>query len=281
MSHIELTTKRKDEILEYKMDKFLISNYEHFQKAQRNNMNFNLLISGDGKTRTGKTTIAVQSACYFDDTFLDNWKSRIVYDWELLISTSNKLQPGQAIIYDEARDVLNSASSMTRYCQKLLTFFSRVGSKNLYIFVVLPDFFDLPKSLAIVQSHCLINCYFRNGFQRGYFDFFNDNQKKYLYVMGKKFLDYKAANPSFKGTFTKWFPIDYNIYEAHKQAEFERINKKKEKPMSSAQIKYRKRIAILMEWLKKDFKQTQKEIAKHLDITPEEVSQFLKRENNK
>lgn len=240
----------------------------------KNNMNFNVMISGHGKTRTGKTTKGIQTAAYLDKTFLDNWRTRIVYDWELLISTANSLKPGQAIIYDEARDVLNSAHSMSSYCQRLLTFFSRCGSKNLFIIVILPDFFDLPKSLAVVQSHMLIDCYFKNGFQRGFFNFFNDNQKKYLYLMGKRDLNYDAAKPSFQGTFTKWFPLSYEEYEEHKQKEFERIaNKTTQKSENSrSTVKQKQRVKVLIDHIQKNEGLTQDEIAEILHLSRPTVS---------
>ena len=107
-----------------------------------------------------------------------------------------------------------------------MNFFSQCGSKNLYIIIILPDFFELPKSIAIVQSIYLVNCHFKKGFQRGNFDFFNHKQKKYLYIRGQKFLDYKAVLPSFRGTFTKFFPIPRIQYENHKQKKLQELRDK-------------------------------------------------------
>ena len=277
MSHSEVFTMRRGKVVKFKIHTWLKDNLDIMVEARRGNLNFNGLTSGDGKTRTGKTTITIQEACYVDHTFLDNWKTRIIYDWDELIEVCNKLKPGQAVIYDEARDVLNSANSMSRYCQKLLTFFSRVGSKNLFIFVVLPDFFDLPKSLAIVQSHFLINVYFRNGFQRGFFNFFNDNQKKYLYIMGKKFLDYNAAKPSFKGTFTNFFPLNYTTYEAHKQEAFKRVEAKKKKRIieSPRVIKYKDQIRVLVKYTMEKENKTQKEMGQMIGVTQKTIGNYL------
>lgn len=277
MSMSQVSTTRRGKEVKFKIHTWLKENLDIMLKARKTNLNINGLISGDGKTRTGKTTMAIQCASYVDKTFLDHWQKRIVYDWDDLIKTSYKLKPGQTIIYDEARDVLNSANSLNKYCQKLLTFFSRIGSKNLFIFVVLPDFFDLPKSLAIVQSHFLINVYFRNGFTRGFFDFFNDTQKKYLYIMGKKYLNYQQVKPSFKGTFNSWFPLNYNTYEKHKQEAFANIEaKKKNQKLPSARMrKYLKIIKVLITQLKKNKVLTQKEIAKICGVSQQTISIYL------
>ena len=262
MAHTEVETiGLKGETLKWKIHTALKKNLDHIKTANSNDIDFKILISGDGKTRTGKTTEGVQMACYLDPSFLSNWKTRIVYDGEELIKQGNSMQPGQCLLYDEARQVLNSKNQMNGYAKNLMNFFSQCGDKNLYIIIILPDFFELPKSIALVQSIYLINCHFMRGFERGFFDFFNHKQKKYLYIRGQKFLDYKAVLPSFKGTFTKFFPIPLIQYKNNKHNKLQELRKKDKKPANNILIKKQKeRVRRAIEYMHENLKLTYKEI---------------------
>ena len=52
--------------------------------------------------------------------------------------------------------------------------------------------------------------------ERGYFDFFNRKDKRYLYIKGKKYNNYSCQTPSFRGRFDKYFLFDKNEYEKMK-----------------------------------------------------------------
>ena len=145
MSHTKVTSGK----FTWKLHSFLKDNLDHLIKANKNDWDFKLLVSGDGMTRTGKTTIAVQCAAYLDDTFIENWKERMIFDGQGLIKVSQTLKKGSAIVYDEAREGLDSKKQMERYTKNLLDFFSQCGNLNLYIFIVLPVSFELPKSFVV------------------------------------------------------------------------------------------------------------------------------------
>ena len=251
----------KGETLKWKIHTALKKNLDHIKVANSNDIDFKILISGDGKTRTGKSTEGTQMACYLDPSFLPNWKTRMVYDGQELIKQGNSMKPGQCLVYDEARQVLNSKNQMNGYAKNLMNFFSQCGSKNLYIIIILPDFFELPKSIALVQSIYLINCHFMRGFERGFFDFFNHKQKKYLYIRGQKFLDYKAVLPSFRGTFTKFFPIPRLQYENHKQKKLQELRDKEPKAKNSVRVELHKsRVRLAITYMHDDLKMTYKNI---------------------
>lgn len=276
MSHTEVYTIRKGQKEYFMMHVWLKNNLDIMKDNIPKDHNFNILGSGNGKTRTGKTTIFCQIAAYLDPGFPDNWRNQVVYDWEKLITVAETLKPGQVLLYDEARKVLNSVKSMTNYCQALLDFISEIGDRNLFLIVVLPDFFDLPKSLALVQSHCLINVYYRD-FQRGYFDFFNDDAKRNLYIKGKPWRDYHASPPIFKGTFTKYFPIDLEEYKKHKHDELKRLRSiKKERPLSERTREYLEVIKKLIDYLRKKCKLTQYEIAEIAGKRQQTISAYLR-----
>lgn len=279
MSHTEVWTKIKGKEVWFKIHTWLKSNLDIMMSKTSKDFNFNILISGDGKTRTGKTTFGLQIASYVDKDFPDNWRNQVVYDWEDLEKISDTLKPGQALVYDEARKVLNSTRSMTKYCQNLLDFISEIGDKNLFLIIILPDFFDLPKPLALVQSHILINVYWRK-FTRGFFGFFNDRKKTNLYIKGKQWRNYHAEKPSFDGTFTKFFPIDMEEYKKHKHSNLKRIRSKKKKRTKSARTQeYLKIVKILIDHIKKEEGKTQKEIADITGKSQQTISLYLRDTN--
>ena len=203
-------------LLKFQLHTYLKENLDLIIKHNLNDWDFKMLYSGDGMTRTGKSTKACQDACYCDPTFAPNWQERVIFDGKKLKETAYKIGKNKALVYDEAREGLDSKKQMERYTKNLLDFFSQCGNLNQMIFIVLPEYFELPKTVAITQSIYLINCYARKGFDRGYFDFFNRIDKKYLYIKGTKYLDYKGQRPTFKGTFTNWLPFDRKEYEALK-----------------------------------------------------------------
>ena len=73
MSHIEINNGNK----KWMMHELLVNNLKLIKKHNTDDWDFKMLISGDGMTRTGKSTIAAQIAQYLDPTFGDNYKVKL------------------------------------------------------------------------------------------------------------------------------------------------------------------------------------------------------------
>jgi hypothetical protein len=248
-----------------------------------NDWDFKILISGDGMTRTGKSTVASQIAHYLDPTFKKNWKSRVVFDSERLIDVAYKIGKNKAIVYDEAREGLDSKRQMETFSKNLLNFFSQCGNLNHFIIIVLPEFFELPKSIAITQSIFLINCYARDGFRRGYFEFHSRKSKRYLFIKGQKFLDYKVQKPDFLGTFNNWIPFDRIEYEELKSKALVELNKK-ENPQKNKEDKqtHKNRVSLLLKHLLTKHGYKPEQMAEILGIGRTTVhEEYLKGENTR
>lgn len=196
----------------FKFHELLADNLAYVTRNQQKDWDFKILISGDGMTRTGKSTMAFQIASFLDEGFADNWKNQVVFSGDKLIEQAYKIGKKKVLVYDEAREGLDSKKQLESYTKHILDFFSQCGNLNHVVIIVLPDFFDLPKSISITTSTFLINCY-SHGFTRGYFDFFDRVNKKNLYINGQKFRDYRAWKGNFKGTFTDYIPFDRKEYE--------------------------------------------------------------------
>ena len=250
------------------MHEALCNNLDYLIKQQKNDWDFKCLVSGDGMTRTGKSTIAFQLALYLDSDYADNWKIQTVFDGAILIETAYKIGKGKVIVYDEAREGLDSKKQMMMYTKNLLDFFSQCGNLNHIVIIVLPEYFELPKTVAITQSIFLINCYANDGFDRGYFDFFNRKDKKYLYINGQKYLDYKAQRPSFKGTFVNFIPFDREEYETLKNKSLILIRKRESySDMKDSHDTELIRVKILIKYLQKELKIKALPIAERLGIS--------------
>jgi hypothetical protein len=83
---------------------------------------------------------------------------------------------------------------MKQTTQAVRDYLRECGQYNMLNILVLPEFFDLPKGIALSRSIAMINVYWlpdKDGnFQRGFFKFYNKPDKKKLYLLGKKDLDY-------------------------------------------------------------------------------------------
>lgn len=196
---------------QYYMDGYLKSNYDIAKKVIQADWDFVFLI--DGTEGGGKSVIAQQGATYCDPTFNI---SRIAFTPEEFQAKIKAAGKYQAVIYDEAYTGLSSRGVMSDINKVLVSMLAEIRQKNLFVFVVMPTFFDLDKYVALWRSRALIHVYTGEEFQRGYFAFYNVDRKKELYILGKKFYSYKQPRYNFNGRFTNYYTVDEKAYRALK-----------------------------------------------------------------
>jgi len=175
---------------------------------------WDMIFCYDGYEGSGKSTKAIQDAFYCDPTLTleritftpDDFKKQII-----------KAQQYQAVVYDEAYTGLSSRSAMSRVNKTLVQMLAEIRQKNLFVFVVMPTFFDLDKYVALWRTRALVHVYSPGNFERGYFAFYNIDKKKDLYINGKKYYSYSKPKPNFIGRFTKYFPLDKTEYRRKKK----------------------------------------------------------------
>lgn len=211
-------------------------------KNIKNDWDFTIIITGQGEVRVGKSMIAMQIACYWSYMMEKyhkikvpfNVKQNFVFEGKKLIESGNHLgqsHPYSALTFDEAGADLEGRKVMQSATQEVLDYFRECGQYNMLNILVLPEFFDLPKGIALSRSIFLIDVYYtadKEGyFQRGFFNFFSRRQKKWLYLKGKRDLNYKAANYDFHGRFYNFYPVDEKEYRLAKQEALSRRESKK------------------------------------------------------
>lgn len=132
------------------------------------------------------------------------------------------------IILDESDDL--TGHSLSQEVKKIKRFLRKAGQLNLLMVMILPDFFEFPKSIAVNRSVALITVDYGEHFERGHFKFYDFRKKKKLYIRGKAFNDYDVSECTFKGHFTGQYLVDEEEYRREKYRDlFEDANKEKVK----------------------------------------------------
>lgn len=230
------------------LDGMLKEQIDVLLKNIKNDWDFTIIITGGGETRVGKSVLAMQIAAYWVQQIKELYnidlpfsvKNNFVLEGAKLIQAGNRLgkeYPYSPLIFDEAGADLEGRKIMQTTTQDVLDFYRECGQYNLLNILVLPEYFDLPKGIALSRSICLIDVYSyadeNDIFQRGFFNFYSRRNKKYLYLKGKKELDYNATKYNFHGRFYNFYPIDEKEYRLLKQ---EALSKRESRKRNKFQI---------------------------------------------
>ena len=186
----------------------------------------------------------------------------LAFSPEDLMRLGRTLKKNSVIIYDEGRTGLDAKTTMSALNRMLEDFFQECGQYNHVILIVLPDFFKLHADYAVSRSYFLVDVFLDDSFNRGYFNFYNEVQKDFLYNHGKKRLGilskYNASYPSFSGKFSNWFPFDRDKYSLLKRLAL------KKKELTARRTKIKEQRDALMSLYKEETQDTLTEIAKRM-----------------
>jgi hypothetical protein len=202
-----------------------------------------ILISGSGMVRVGKSVLAQQIGFYMSHRLKTPFTiNNIVFSGAELMEKARTMEKHSVFVYDEARGELDTKKVMEDITKTLMDFFAECGMYNHVIIIVLPDFFDLPKGIAISRSELLINVYRDRAvkkdedseevvsFERGFFHGYHRNSKKKLYILGKKnYNDYDIVKRDFFGKFPNVFTVDKEEYLGKKLTYLARDRNKDDK----------------------------------------------------
>ena len=247
----------------YYLDENLASNIDILAKKIVKDMDFVLLVSGNGMVRVGKSALAQQVGTYYthqvnkkhklNNTFNEN---NIVFDSAELIDRALDLPKYSVLILDEGDDLTENYWSQVS--RDLKRFFRKCGQLNLFLILLIPDYFEMNKSYAITRSVALLNVKFYGAFERGMFQFFDFETKKELYLKGKRDLNYRAAKPAFDGSFINLYTIGDKKYREMKRKNLEEDNRDEygefteyEKKMGVHKINKNAKEFLLKRYLKK------------------------------
>jgi|ETNvirnome_2_300_1030623.scaffolds.fasta_scaffold00142_36 hypothetical protein len=195
----------------YYMDGYIKANLDLAKKAIRKDWDMIFIV--DGLERGGKSVFTQQCAYYCDNSFNVD---RVCFTPREFEEAVLKAKPYQAVVFDEAFVGLSARRATSKVNHSLVKMLSEIGQKNLFIFIVLPCFFELDKYPAIWRSRALFHVYTGDNFQRGNVSMYDYERKKNLYVYGKKFLSYTKSKPNFIGSFTNFYVLNEKKYRRKK-----------------------------------------------------------------
>lgn len=198
------------------IDKFLYENLKFLASKIGNDMTFlavafsSTLEVGTGKsvlmTQIGETWTALVNKIYGLDLQFN--EENIVWHPKDLIQKSFKLPKYSFILLDEWEDA-HYWSELGKY---LRSYFRKCRQQNLFIGVIIPNYFQLNINYAIGRSIFAIDVKFNDELERGNYSFYDFKAKRDLYIRGKKFQDYRCIKPTFQGLFTDGYGVDRAKY---------------------------------------------------------------------
>jgi|TARA_Y100000296_G_C5154368_1_gene248171 hypothetical protein len=195
-------------------------------------------------------------------------EKNIVFHPKDLINTALTLPKYSCIILDEWED----AHYWSELGITLRQFFRKCRQLNLFMIIICPNFFQLPVGYAISRSVFAIDVRFEGEFDRGYFRFYNFDNKKDLYIKGKKTYNYNVASCNFHGRFTDGYAVPRDIYETKKRNDLMKYEEKDKTKISEKDIK-----AKLFSTIVSNLKGVSiKELAEASNVTPRTAFRWIK-----
>ncbi len=197
---------------EFYIDGYLKENLDRAKEIIKKD--WDMIFLYDGYEGSGKSVKAMQDAYYCDPTFdLD----RVTFNPKEFTKAIKSSKEYQSVIYDEAYTGLSSRAAMSLINRTLVKMLAEIRQKKLFVFIVMPTFFDVDKYVALWRSRALIHVYTGDNFERGFFSFYNMERKKDMYVLGKKFYNYFKPSPNFRGRFMNTYVVDEDEYRKKKK----------------------------------------------------------------
>lgn len=243
------------------IDGYLKSNLDALIKNVKKKYDAFIVITG--KEGYGKSSLAAQIALYCDNTFsLD----RCCFTDEQFAEATEKAEKFQAVVFDETMGYLSSRGAMSKFNRRLIKIMSEMRSKQLFVILCIPNFFELDRYPAIHRTTGLIHIY-----KRSFFGSYDYPTKKKLYLMGKRIYSYTTP-PNFRGRFAKYFVYDEEEYEKKKQAAISQWTEEKKENTS---VTLMQRNILISECHKRGM--DKEEIAEKIELSPLSIAKILRK----
>ncbi len=253
--------------------------FESLQKIKgimgKRNVDFHCAVSG--YPGVGKSKFTSQVASILDPTFTED---RMHQTTEAFMKAVNdETQPLKCHVLDEAWDGLSSSAVRKEIGKLFVNLLNVVRQKRLYIIIVLPDFFELSKHIAIFRTRWLFHCYGENFGDVGNFAGFGQEAKKMLYIKGKPFLNYNAHPYDVHGKFTNGNPSNFNWERYENVIKKESLGKSTEKMENESKAVSQRNTLIGI--MKNTHRHSTKELAELLGMHIKVVQRLVKIEKDK
>lgn len=224
------------------IDQTYYENLKVLAEVIKDDMTFLGIISSSTlEVGTGKSVFAQQTAEAWislvneihKENIPDLTMKNIVFKPKDLIERAFEVPKYSVVIVDEWDD----AHYWSELGVSLRQFFRKCRQLNLFILLIIPNFFQLPISYAVSRSVFFVDVRFEGKFERGFFRFFNFKKKKDLYIYGKKTNNYDCVKPDFIGRFTKGYAVNEQEYRAAKMKDMIEADKELKKGITPTHVK--------------------------------------------
>ncbi len=198
--------------------KAVLKNKEAYIKSGGGNKMTSAVIVVDGKSNSGKSTIASQIGLFFDPTMtLEN-----NYAWNLdrLEYLAEHCYPGKIIIFDEAM-VLNSRSANSAENLRMVITLAQIRSKGVFFIFCINSVHQLEKTIPLSRANFLIHVK-RIGGISGIPKYvaYDEDRMKDLVIKNAGKYSYRGVMPNTDWmTFSRYFIFDDVLYDKMKHKE--------------------------------------------------------------
>ena len=240
----------------------LKTNLDIIKKASTLDWDFIFIV--DGIEGAGKSVFTQQLAYYLDPT-LDI--SRICFSGEEFIEACINAKKYQAVIYDEAITGANIRQAMNDVNVDVMKMMGMIRQKNLYIFIVIPSFFDLDRYIALWRSRAVFHVFAKSYNDRGHFYCYKD-RKNFMWIKYRKYFYYSDKLKDFRGNFTNVYCVEENAYRDKKATTLLNINNDPKEDKLKDMMKQRNEVICKM-YIDKRY--TAREIAELHKITTQRI----------
>jgi ribosomal protein L37AE/L43A len=182
----------------------------------------------DGVEGGGKSVHAMQIAAFMDKDRKIDIDTQVCYTNEDLTRAITTLPKFKSVVFDEAGRGFNRRSSTDKANVQLVNLFRECRKNNLFLFIVMPSFYDMDMNMAVWRSRCLIHIDYtwdrdnpRKPLSRGLARFYNEKGKKSLYCnkLWRQQYHYPfLKNMSFDYRFPHHYVVSEEEYRRKKQS---------------------------------------------------------------
>ena len=262
------------------IDGWLYKNLEMMADKISKDMTFlGVIFSSTLEVGTGKSVMATQIGEAWTELINKKYNldlpftvDNIVWRPKDLIKKAFKMPKYSYILLDEWED----STYWSELGMTLREFFRKCRQLNLFIMIIIPNWFQLPLNYAVSRSVFAIDVKFDNNLDRGNFSFYNFVGKRILYINGKRQHNYRVCRPSFSGKFPDGYGVDEKEYRRRKMEDMLEYDKENPKKLSSREIETKINSTITKRLSELHPELSTKDLAKVFNVCPRSISRWIK-----
>ena len=255
------------------LDRFLRMKLDNVKKILTKQWDCLFLI--DGIEGSGKSTLGFICAWYISDGKIT--MNNICEGTEDAINKLDSLAKGSVLIVDEGSLVFSSKDAMRREYKRIEKILNVIRQKCMCLIIISPSFFNISKYVSSERSRFLLHVYTDRNLTRGRFTYFGEKKKKMLYSIGKRnFNSYAKPKSDWIGSFGKFELPFHEDYLEHKQKTITTALKDRDRKIFTLPEKRSIMQPILLKIMNKLPINSQRDLAKCLDLTEQTLSGYKK-----